>query len=174
MKYLEMEDYTRWIKVCQTVNDPKIEDYAGFLCEDLITLKKTFLDFEDINEWYRKANVFSDMQQQIFEQLYQLEDDGEFGTLIPLFLDREQILKRDKTILDIISILFVKSFILNADKDYWQILYSNVVHGVSLLSLVDQIKENGPTLLVIRDNDNFVFGGYASESWKNRTVWVLW
>ena len=166
MKYLELEEYKSWEQMCQPVNECRVDEYATWLCEDLASSKKTILNVEDICDWYKKAGTFADMELQIFQQLYQTIDDSEFGTLMPLFLDRQQILKRDKSVLDVISVLFLKSFILNAQKDYWQILYSNRVHGVSFVSLVDHIKFKGPTLFIIRDNDNYMFGGYASESWK--------
>ncbi|PSN35785.1 hypothetical protein C0J52_09487 [Blattella germanica] len=164
--HLQVEEYMSWNQVLRPIEDSKVDEYAAWLCDDLHLSNNSHLKVEELSDWYYKAAVFENMQCQVYQQLYQMIDDTEYESSLPLFIDSEQILKKDKSILDALSISLIKSYILNAEKDYWSILYSSSVHGISLLSLVEHIQKKGPTLLVIKDNGNYIFGGYASESWK--------
>jgi len=47
----------------------------------------------------------------------------------------------------------------------WRLLFSTRKHGESFQSMLHRILHQGPTLLIIRDTDAHVFGGFASTSW---------
>lgn len=47
----------------------------------------------------------------------------------------------------------------------WQLAFSTSVHGTSLLTFYKHLDGKAPTVLVVRDTDGHVFGGYASEAW---------
>ncbi|CDF38015.1 unnamed protein product [Chondrus crispus] len=47
-----------------------------------------------------------------------------------------------------------------------RLLYSTNEHGMSLLTLYNRVKTASPTLLVIRDTKDRVFGCYAAAPWK--------
>lgn len=48
----------------------------------------------------------------------------------------------------------------------WTMLYSTSVHGFHASTLLRRTKDKGPTVVVFVDTNGFVFGGFASESWK--------
>lgn len=48
----------------------------------------------------------------------------------------------------------------------WQLLYSTARHGYSLKSLYRRASGFAPTILVIKDPEDHIFGSYCSEPWK--------
>lgn len=51
-------------------------------------------------------------------------------------------------------------------------LFSEAVHGKSWTKFLTNIENQGPTLMIIQDSQNKVFGGFASKSWaKNPTFY---
>lgn len=48
----------------------------------------------------------------------------------------------------------------------WKRLYSLGTHGASFATLVDKVKEYRYTVIVIQTNQNRIFGGFATHTWK--------
>ncbi|KAL2554232.1 TLD-domain containing nucleolar protein [Forsythia ovata] len=52
------------------------------------------------------------------------------------------------------------------DLDEWKLLYHSAVHGQSFNTFLGNIQnDEGPTVLVIKDKEGYVYGGYASQPW---------
>lgn len=64
----------------------------------------------------------------------------------------------------------------------WYLLYGTQVHGISLNTFYSRVKDEGPSILLVKDKNNYVskhsnsalnigqiFGGFASESWRIET-----
>jgi len=47
----------------------------------------------------------------------------------------------------------------------WLLAYSPRKHGVSLQSLYRNLADKGPSLVVVRDSNGQIFGGFASDTW---------
>lgn len=47
----------------------------------------------------------------------------------------------------------------------WELLFSSAQHGHSFNALLMKVLDAGPTLLLVRDKQGHLFGGFASESW---------
>lgn len=69
------------------------------------------------------------------------------------------------TLLDIPSMLTLNGTLPATLRHRWRLLFSTKTHGESFQSLLHQISHQGPTLVIIRDTDGHVFGGFASTSW---------
>ncbi|KAM7504984.1 hypothetical protein LguiB_003888 [Lonicera macranthoides] len=51
--------------------------------------------------------------------------------------------------------------------DEWKLLYHSSVHGLSFSTFLGNISnDKGPTLLIVKDKDGYIYGGYASQSWE--------
>ncbi|XP_022842767.1 TLD domain-containing protein 1 isoform X1 [Olea europaea var. sylvestris] len=51
--------------------------------------------------------------------------------------------------------------------DEWKLLYHSSVHGQSFNTFLGNIQnDEGPTVLVIKDKEGYVYGGYASQPWE--------
>lgn len=48
----------------------------------------------------------------------------------------------------------------------WKLVYSTQVHGISLNTFYSKLEDVGPNLVIIEDSKGYVFGGFASESWR--------
>lgn len=54
-------------------------------------------------------------------------------------------------------------------QDYdWVLLYSLKRHGTSLVSLFERCRGHRFSLLVVQDEAGAVFGGYATDEWRNK------
>uniref|UniRef100_UPI00398E5AFD MTOR-associated protein MEAK7 n=1 Tax=Pristiophorus japonicus TaxID=55135 RepID=UPI00398E5AFD len=69
------------------------------------------------------------------------------------------------TILDIPSIMYLNLNLPSESQHQWKLLFSSQAHGESFSRLFGQILHQGPSLLVIKDFDGYIFGGFASHSW---------
>eukprot|EP01102_Stenamoeba_stenopodia_P007976 TRINITY_DN2255_c0_g1_i2.p1 TRINITY_DN2255_c0_g1~~TRINITY_DN2255_c0_g1_i2.p1 ORF type:complete len:311 (+),score=41.83 TRINITY_DN2255_c0_g1_i2:203-1135(+) len=57
-------------------------------------------------------------------------------------------------------------------RDKWTLLYFSDSHGKSFNRFCTHCIDNGPTVVMIRDETGKVFGGFASESWRKASpVW---
>eukprot|EP01122_Echinamoeba_exundans_P007366 TRINITY_DN224_c0_g1_i1.p1 TRINITY_DN224_c0_g1~~TRINITY_DN224_c0_g1_i1.p1 ORF type:complete len:1042 (-),score=192.97 TRINITY_DN224_c0_g1_i1:54-3179(-) len=48
----------------------------------------------------------------------------------------------------------------------WKLKFSTELHGTSLITFFAKVKGESPTLIIIKDSDGYVFGGFASEAWE--------
>ena len=47
----------------------------------------------------------------------------------------------------------------------WGLLFSSAAHGHSYNSLLMRVLDAGPTLVLVRDKQGYLFGGFAADSW---------
>ncbi|KAM9122239.1 MTOR-associated protein MEAK7 [Pangshura tecta] len=70
------------------------------------------------------------------------------------------------SLLDIPSIIYINSHLPSELQHKWRLLFSSRVHGESFSQLCGQIINQGPCILVLKDLDGYIFGGFASDSWE--------
>ncbi|CAL9094721.1 unnamed protein product [Musa acuminata var. zebrina] len=52
----------------------------------------------------------------------------------------------------------------------WQLLYHSAVNGLSFSTFLGNISNgDGPTVLIIKDTEGYVYGGYASQPWERQS-----
>ncbi|XP_018418384.1 PREDICTED: TLD domain-containing protein 1 [Nanorana parkeri] len=69
------------------------------------------------------------------------------------------------SLLDLPSVMFLNSHLPSAMQRSWRLLFSTKIHGESFSQLCGHLVDQGPSLLVLRDSDGFIFGGFASQNW---------
>uniref|UniRef100_A0A8C4R741 MTOR-associated protein MEAK7 n=1 Tax=Eptatretus burgeri TaxID=7764 RepID=A0A8C4R741_EPTBU len=74
--------------------------------------------------------------------------------------------RRCKFLLDLPSVLWLSSHLPSELRKKWRLLFSSALHGQSFSGLCSKIVAEGPSLLLVRDTDGYVFGGFASCSWE--------
>lgn len=47
----------------------------------------------------------------------------------------------------------------------WRFLFSSKIMGESFSTMLGKLLKRGPTLLVVEDEDHYIFAAYASHSW---------
>lgn len=70
------------------------------------------------------------------------------------------------TILNLSSVLFLNACLPSVLQGEWRLIFSSSHFGSSFSLLLKHLLGKGPTLLVIKDRDGFVFGGFASQPWN--------
>lgn len=70
------------------------------------------------------------------------------------------------SLLDIPSIIYINSHLPSELQHKWRLLFSSRVHGESFSQLCGQIINQGPCILILKDLDGYIFGGFASDSWE--------
>ncbi|XP_069758290.1 MTOR-associated protein MEAK7 isoform X2 [Narcine bancroftii] len=70
------------------------------------------------------------------------------------------------TVLDIPSVIYLKSNLPSENQSQWKLLFSSQAHGESFSRFSVQILHKGPTLLIVKDSFGYIFGGFASCSWE--------
>uniref|UniRef100_UPI00358F63A9 MTOR-associated protein MEAK7-like n=1 Tax=Myxine glutinosa TaxID=7769 RepID=UPI00358F63A9 len=80
--------------------------------------------------------------------------------------DDSGMARRRTFLLDLPSVLFLNSQLPSELRNRWRLLFSSALHGQSFSGLCSKIVDEGPSLLLLRDTDGYVFGGFASCSWE--------
>ncbi|XP_053305083.1 MTOR-associated protein MEAK7 [Spea bombifrons] len=92
------------------------------------------------------------------------EHQGDFGTLVP----KCRIPKKASfvSLIDLPAVIYLNSHLPSEVQHKWRLLFSSQLHGESFSQLCGNIVDQGPCLLIIKDSDGFIFGGFASQSWE--------
>ncbi|XP_030058549.1 MTOR-associated protein MEAK7-like [Microcaecilia unicolor] len=69
------------------------------------------------------------------------------------------------SLLDFPSVMYINSHLPTELQHQWRLIFSSQVHGESFSRLCGQIVNQGPCLLVLKDSEGFIFGGFASQTW---------
>ncbi|NXK89464.1 TLDC1 protein, partial [Formicarius rufipectus] len=70
------------------------------------------------------------------------------------------------SLLDIPSIMYLNSHLPAELQHKWQLLFSSRLHGESFSQLCGHVVNKGPCIVILRDSDGYLFGGFASQSWE--------
>ncbi|XP_062997146.1 MTOR-associated protein MEAK7 [Elgaria multicarinata webbii] len=70
------------------------------------------------------------------------------------------------SLLNLPSVAYINSHLPSELQHKWRLLFASRVHGESFTQLCGHIVNKGPCVLVLKDVDGFVFGGFSSCSWE--------
>ncbi|XP_008943387.1 PREDICTED: TLD domain-containing protein 1 [Merops nubicus] len=70
------------------------------------------------------------------------------------------------SLFDIPSIIYINSHLPAERQHKWQLLFSSGFHGESFSQLCAHIVKKGPCIVILKDLDGYIFGGFASHSWE--------
>ncbi|XP_054856213.1 MTOR-associated protein MEAK7 [Eublepharis macularius] len=70
------------------------------------------------------------------------------------------------SLLDIPSIIYLNSHLPSEVQHQWRLLFASRLHGESFTQLFGHIVNKGPCLLILKDSDGYIFGGFSSCSWE--------
>ena len=61
------------------------------------------------------------------------------------------------------------------ENDYkWKLLYRASEHEYSAESFHEYCDDKGPTLIVIKSSEGYIFGGYTTQSWDRWDRWGIY
>ena len=70
------------------------------------------------------------------------------------------------SILNPLLVTYINFHLPQPYRSHWQLLFSSRKHGESFARLIKQISGKGPNIILIRDSDGYIFGGFASVAWE--------
>ena len=68
------------------------------------------------------------------------------------------------TLLNLPTLLLLNASIPPGLQTPWRMLFSSRVHGESFSTLLKHILHKGPCVIIVKDTDGDVFGGFTGES----------
>ncbi|TRY87123.1 hypothetical protein DNTS_008184 [Danionella cerebrum] len=71
-----------------------------------------------------------------------------------------------RCILSLPLLMFLSPQLPEGHSAPWRLLFSTNIHGESFTRMVVNCKNQGPTVLLIKDTKGHIFGGFASHSWE--------
>jgi hypothetical protein len=150
-----------------------VEDRVQVLIESLTSdFNAEIITRTDAERFFHNRPIFLTMLECVFLHLYNYRGSTQptsFCLEMPLIPTCENITPPNyMPLIDISQIFFINSFLPKDFQLKWRFLYSTSVHDDSIESLIFHIINQGPTILIIEDENGYIFGGYASESWKLR------
>ncbi|NWX86153.1 TLDC1 protein, partial [Nothoprocta ornata] len=161
-------DYASGVKALasQLLSELKLADGKKPVGHQL--LEATF-DQNVIEDWvYRVPQIsafLSVVIRQGFQVLHSTPDQA--TDIVNLIPGCKGIKGRGLTSLfDIPSIIYINSHLPTELQHKWQLLFSSRVHGESFSQLCGHIVNKGSCIIILKDLDGFIFGGFASQSWE--------
>ncbi|CAN0847298.1 MTOR-associated protein MEAK7 [Linum grandiflorum] len=93
-------------------------------------------------------------------------DAGRLGSHIPRLVHGEEV-KSNMVVLRKEYAWHIGGALPQHEVEEWKLLYHSAVNGSSYNTFVSSISSNeGPTVLVIKDKEGYIYGGYASQPWE--------
>lgn len=174
MRVLRLEQgkgYSSWGANGFRIVEDCVRELAESLTCDFYTETITRTDAE---RFFINHPIFLTMLECVFLHLYNYRGSNHpsaFCLNMPLLPTCENITPSNYIpLIDISQIFFINSFLPRDFQSTWRFLFSSAVNENSFESLVFHIIQQGPTVLIIEDQNGYMFGAFASESWKLRFI----
>lgn len=165
--------FLSWSSIGCTVNKRRINMRSRTLCEELVQYGD-ILTLDQVEVWFRQAATFKTIQSHVFQCLFLVSqkktDKNTSGkinelNLLPLCQGLENI-PHFPSILGLGDVLFLNLSLPHELRNEWRFLFSSQVHGESFSTMLGRITMQGATIIILQDNDDHVFGGFASDNWS--------
>lgn len=175
-------EYQSWESKGFRICSEFVQKLAESLSSDIVVQRGAQkVTRSDAEKWFQRNPSFGSMLEYLFKHLYSLrppqkqsasedlKDDGRkqisSDCLLP-FCEGLEYVPDYPAFIDISQIIFINCNLPAKLRLKWRFLFSSQMHGESFSTLLGRIVEQGPTVLVIEDNNGNIFGGFASEEWK--------
>ncbi|KAL0270646.1 UNVERIFIED_CONTAM: hypothetical protein PYX00_007991 [Menopon gallinae] len=133
---------------------------------NLVSTDTVELDWKDIKTIFVQFDLLLSM---VLAFIYETEEDEYYAHLLPRWkyvpMESGRILE-DISILNLVKIIFLNSELPIDYQDEWRLLFSSAINGESFSRLTGQIINKGPTIIIIKDKEGHVFGGFAPSNWS--------
>ncbi|XP_029463955.1 MTOR-associated protein MEAK7 isoform X2 [Rhinatrema bivittatum] len=163
----KIRDHVAGGKILATQLLSELRPAGGQELAELQLINSTY-DRSAIENWIFKTPQISTFLSVIVTQSLSVmqthtENQTDIVNLIPKCRGNKKI--AFVSLLDFPSIMYINSHLPAELQHQWRLLFSSQVHGESFSKLCGQIVNQGPCLLVLKDSEGFIFGGFASQTW---------
>lgn len=157
-------------KRVQTAGSPKQEDLHIFL--DSANFSETVqghgdrrMSLEDLRRWFALVPSV----RKFLGSLLVPADSGRPGSQVPRLscwnnVDSGEIILNEEYAWHIGGVLS------EGELEHWKLLYHSSLSGLSFSTFLGSINNSeGPTILIIKDREGHIYGGYASQPWERHS-----
>jgi len=162
--------FSKAVKKHLSISDEDCAKLASSLSHDLIfpseKRKSSFqkqetkvdIEIDDIEKVLMSNPLIESMITEILNHCFQVILRPQ--TLLP------KLPTGNKTSLTLLQVLFLNFQLPHEMRHLWRPLFNTDVHGESFSKFTGCILNQGPTIIVIWDDQGNIFGGFATDSWK--------
>ncbi|XP_053174606.1 MTOR-associated protein MEAK7 [Scomber japonicus] len=137
---------------------------AEHMCSELKPSDQGGCDVSCLEDWiFRVSQVSLYLEMLVAEGLNVSLSGRPAPTLLPPC--RETPWKELKCLLDLPTLIFMAPQLPDSYSAPWRLVFSTQLHGESFTRMVAGLTKRGPTLLLIKDTEGHIFGGFASHGW---------
>lgn len=163
--------YTSWSNIGCSVNQRKLGVHTRNICQEALKYGEN-LTLDHVQGWFGVAASFKLIQAHVFQCLFLISQKKSDKNpkaselnLLPMCTGLENT-PHFPSILGLGDVLFLNLHLPYELRTEWRFLFSSQVHGESFSTMLGRIMQQGPTIIVMQDQDNHVFGGFAPASWS--------
>nr|XP_020657592.1 TLD domain-containing protein 1 [Pogona vitticeps] len=165
---MNMQNSTTGVKTLASQLVSELKSADGKKTEGAQVLDVT-CDESSIEDWIFRIPQVSAFLSVILQQgllvLHSLPD--QCRDTVPLLPECKGVKgHRFVSLLDLPSIIYINSQLPAELRHKWRLLFSSRLHGESFTQLCSHIVNKGPCVLVLKDSDGYIFGGFSSCSWE--------
>ncbi|EEB16004.1 conserved hypothetical protein [Pediculus humanus corporis] len=165
-KYKAVKRYESWSsRMGQSEPGSSVNEYANYFLDKI---HKSEENQYSKNDLYSLLNYFDYFLYMVLSNLYNSEDRHFYSNLLPKYKSSQVDVGKKLSDFSVLNLLHVIFLNLELPVDYqseWRPLFSSKVDGESFSRLLGQITNQGPTIIVIKDKEGHIFGGFAPFSW---------
>lgn len=125
-----------------------------------------------LERWLHVTPQFLQIWREVFSQLYCRHGGSKRNIIkemeipiLPALCDAPQN-SHYRPIIELPHVLYINAQLPREHRHKWRFLFSSKINGESFSTMLGKVLDKGPTLFFIEDEDQYIFGGYASETWS--------
>ncbi|XP_054748961.2 MTOR-associated protein MEAK7-like [Lytechinus pictus] len=162
--------------------------FVQFTLQGMDEAEGGYLSVDQVQSWLEKTRVFYSLFTDVFQVCFHpgntmLREDSMSSAAA--YVDEAETITDDiihhvptlplckdapwskfTTLLDLPSLLTINYHLPHELRREWRFLYSSSIHGSSFSTFLAHIQNKGPSVIIVKDTDGRVFGGFGSESWQ--------
>ena len=125
----------------------------------------------DLEKWLLENSLMPRLFDHIFRSLFFAASDlsetvPDGGMQLPLLPELIGA-GGEESLLDATSVMYLNSYLPMECQQQWRQVFDSKKHGQSFATMLQKLeKVGGQSLVVVRDADGYVFGGFASVPWS--------
>ncbi|KAH8412844.1 hypothetical protein KR009_006226 [Drosophila setifemur] len=146
--------------------------FAKGLLRNLSKDQDHTLPIEALERWLHVTPQFLQIWREVFSQLYSRHGGSKRNlikemeiAILPELCEAPQS-SHYRPIIELPHVLYINAQLPREHRHKWRFLFSSKINGESFSTMLGKVMDKGPTLFFIEDEDQYIFGGYASESWS--------
>ncbi|KAL9928564.1 MTOR-associated protein MEAK7 [Glossina fuscipes fuscipes] len=167
------KSFETWKKHDYRYEDQTAESLANAFLKQFYKESKTLILEEELEKFLQYNFSFQIMWREIIAYIYGYRAPDRLEKLLintePLLPALEGLTeahKNYKPIMEIPHIIYINSHLHYTLRSKWRFLFSSKIMGESFSTMLGKILNRGPTMVVVEDEDNYLFAGFAPQSWS--------